>query len=108
METKGIQEVRDERNRQLDKIDREESKDNIDDDEVPLDILVSINKTFKGMDISGQILKNRHATLEKSILLSLADSGTSTGLRFLDYFIFISDSTKSEIINIPKYWNLDN
>ncbi len=98
LETKGIQEVRDERNKELDKIDREKRGDK-PDDEVPLDILVSINKTFKGMELSGQILKNRHATLEKSTLLELAENGTSTGLRFLDYFISISDSTKTEIIN---------
>ncbi|MDF2178896.1 hypothetical protein P2G88_11610 [Aliiglaciecola sp. CAU 1673] len=100
LETKGIQEARDERNKQLDKNDRVKKDDSIDSDEVPSDILVSINKTFKGMEISGQILKNRHATLEKSILLSLAEHGTSTGLRFLDYFISISDSTKGEIINV--------
>lgn len=100
METKGIQDVRDERNRRLDKINRDQKEDNLDNDEVPFDILVSINKTFKGMEISGQILKNRHATLEKSTLLSLAENGTSTGLRFLDYFISISDSTKAEIINV--------
>ena len=90
--------MRDERNKELDKIDREKRGDK-PDDEVPLDILVSINKTFKGMELSGQILKNRHATLEKSTLLELAENGTSTGLRFLDYFISISDSTKTEIIN---------
>ncbi|RTE85520.1 MULTISPECIES: toll/interleukin-1 receptor domain-containing protein [Gammaproteobacteria] len=100
IQTKSIQESRDERNKRLDKLSRENADDERENDDVPSDILVSINKTFKGMEISGQILKSRHATLEKSILLTLAENGTSTGLRFLDYFISISDSTKTEVINI--------
>ena len=51
------------------------------------------------MEIAGQIIRNRHASLTRADLFALGDSGISTGLRFLDYFIEISDSAKKEIVN---------
>jgi hypothetical protein len=100
LESKSVQGHREQRNIELDKAERNSQPEIPDGDEVPMDLFVSINKTFKGMDIAGQILKNRHATLTKPVLAELAENGTNTGLRFLDYFIEISGSAKSEIIKM--------
>jgi hypothetical protein len=62
------------------------------------DLPANINKTFKGMELAGQIIRNRHATLPKSNLLKLAQQGAFTGLRFLTFFIDVSDAAKSEVV----------
>ena len=63
-----------------------------------VDIPAVINRTFKGMELSGQIIRNRHATLPKASLLALAEQGANCGLRFLTFFIDISDAAKREVI----------
>ncbi|HEN3663719.1 TPA: toll-Interleukin receptor, partial [Yersinia enterocolitica] len=98
METR---EIKTERNRHNDRLDAME-KNNYDDGNEPPDILAKINKTFKGMEIAGQIIRNRHATLTRADLFNLASQGSNTGLRFLDYFIYLSDTTKKEVLNIVE------
>ncbi len=102
LEQREIQNERDRHNEHLDDIERNLDLDEIDqsyDDGAP-DILANINKAFKGMEIAGQIIRNRHASLTKESLLHLANSGATTGLRFLEYFINISDASKNEIIKV--------
>lgn len=98
IEQREIQFERDKHNKRLDEIDSIEDSD----ENEPLDILATINKAFKGMDVAGQIIRNRHASMTRQMLYELAESGISTGLRFLDYFIRISDTAKAEIINFIK------
>ncbi|MCP1660909.1 hypothetical protein [Neisseria perflava] len=66
------------------------------------DLLLNINKSFKAMEIAGQIIRNRYATIRKDSLENLADEGILTGLRFLKYFIKLSDNFKDEIIELIK------
>lgn len=94
VEQREIQQERDNQNRALDKLERTEAEE----DENPPDTLAKINKSFKGMEIAGQIIRNRHATMTRDALYDLARSGAATGLRFLDFFIKISDTSKNEII----------
>ncbi|TLM76084.1 TIR domain-containing protein [Microbulbifer harenosus] len=96
IEQREIQKERDEHNRKLDEIERK-SQDEITEAD---DILANINKTFKGMEIAGQIIRNRHSSLKRNVIYDLAKSGTSTGLRFLEYFIKISESSKKEVVKI--------
>jgi len=63
-----------------------------------IDVPAVINRTFKGMEISGQIIRNRYATLPKASLLALAEQGANCGLRFLTFFIEISDAVKKDVI----------
>lgn len=98
LEQREIQEERDNHNKRLDEIDRIDEPEESE----PLDILASINKALKGMDIAGQIIRNRHASLTRTTIHHLAESGIATGLRFLDYFIRISDSAKNEIIDFIR------
>ena len=52
------------------------------------------------MEIAGQIIRNRYATIKKDNLEDLANQGILTGLRFLNYFIELSDNFKTEIIEM--------
>lgn len=93
MEQREISEERRKHNKHLDNIDRENSEN-----DESADILANINKAFKGMEISGQIIRNRHATLSRDAIYGLASNGTFTGLRFLNFFINISETAKLEVI----------
>lgn len=97
IEQREVQKERDKHNENLDVLER--SEEDVANSE-PLDILANINKTFKGMEIAGQIIKNRHASLKRDSLILMADNGINAGLRFLKYFIAISDVTKNEILKV--------
>jgi hypothetical protein len=97
IEQREIQKERDSHNERLDVIDRHHSPE---EDLESSDILANINKTFKGMEIAGQIIRNRHASLTTDSMINLASSGVSSGLRFLDFFIAISDAAKNEIVKL--------
>jgi len=99
IEQREVQKERDLHNERMDIIERDQSNEETDED-ISNDILASINKTFKGMEVAGQIIRNRHSSLKRNALIQLAGGGISCGLRFLDYFIVISDSAKNEIINL--------
>jgi hypothetical protein len=100
MEQRVISEERVKHNKNLDDIER--NGDAVDDKQIQnieaVNFLANINKTFKGMEISGQIIRNRHASLTRSAIFDLASNGASTGLRFLNFFIQISDTAKLEVI----------
>ncbi|WP_024851646.1 toll/interleukin-1 receptor domain-containing protein [Hydrogenovibrio kuenenii] len=100
IEKREVVKERDNHNRRLDDIERNEQEDESDESEEfeEFDTLANINKTFKSMEIAGQIIRNRYANLNKENLLSLAESGANAGLRCLDYFIEISDYAKLEIV----------
>jgi hypothetical protein len=97
LEKREVQKEREQHNRNLDSVEQEEALEQEGDFD-GLDTLANINKTFKGMEIAGQIIRNRHANLTKNDLLDLADTGVSAGLRCLDFFIKISDVAKLEIV----------
>lgn len=96
LEQREIQKERDQQNRSLDQFERKSALD--EQQTAPVDILANINKCFKGMEIAGQIIRNRHATMPRDSIYDLANSGVMTGLRFLDYFITISNASKSEVM----------
>lgn len=94
MEQRVISEERVKQNKKLDELDRRPEDASTEN----MNILADINKAFKGMEISGQIIRNRHATLPRSALQNLANNGAFTGLRFLNYFIHMSESMELEVI----------
>jgi hypothetical protein len=116
IELRVIQKERDSHNEKLDLIERDQrveglefsgndsakrfGEDDFDQVTEPADILAIINKTFKGMEIAGQIIRNRHASLTTESMINLASSGMASGLRFLEYFINISDVAKNEIVKL--------
>ena len=96
LEQREIQDERVRHNQKLDEIERIHD----DDPEEINSILVDINQTFKGMEVAGQIIRNRHASIKTDSLIDLASSGIYSGLRFLEYFIKIQDTAKQEVIRI--------
>ncbi|KPN71770.1 toll/interleukin-1 receptor domain-containing protein [Neisseria sp. 83E34] len=99
--------VRDERNRYNENLDKSEAyyaKSDLDkefEEEMKNnDLLSNINKSFKAIEIAGQIIKNRHASIEISELTNLAQQGILTGLRFLQYFITLSEQFQNEILEV--------
>ncbi|BBE49860.1 hypothetical protein OYT1_ch0287 [Ferriphaselus amnicola] len=100
MEQRVISEERMKHNKNLDDIERNGNE--VDEKQLQsidaVAFLANINKTFKGMEISGQIIRNRHASLTRNAIYDLANNGTLTGLRFLNFFIHISDTAKLEVI----------
>lgn len=97
IEQREIQKERDTYNEKLDEIDRNHPPE---EEIESVDILANINKTFKGMEIAGQIIRNRHASLTTDSMIDLATSGVASGLRFLEFFITISDAAKNEIVKL--------
>lgn len=82
-------------------INDEQIIENLSDEskkELLTELPANINKTFKGMELAGQIIRNRHATLPKADLLRLAEQGAFSGLRFLNFFLNVSDTAKTEVI----------
>jgi len=112
MEKREVSEERKKHNLRLDSIEKErsESKDEIIDSN---GLLAQINKVFKGMEIAGQIIRNRHASLSRESLYSLVEQSSGTGLRFLNFFISMSDATKTEVVrsievHLQEHPNLTN
>lgn len=103
-------EVRGERMRHEKELDDQErliENDDVDDN-LSIDIPAQVNKTFKGMEIAGQIIRNRHAALPRTTLLDLAQKGAFSGLRFLRFFIEITDAAKTEVIKHIEQNLIDN
>lgn len=98
MEQREVSDERKKHHKNLDVI--EDEKNNTEDGEIESsDLLAKINKTFKGMEIAGQIVRNRHASLQRETLYSIVEEGSATGLRFLNYFINLTDLSKEEVLN---------
>lgn len=104
IEQRGVQGERDKYNESLDIAERSGSNEIGEFDssyeDISKDILANINKTFKGMEISGQIIRNRHASLKRKSLHDLAIQSIRSGLRFLQYFIQVTDIAKKEIVQL--------
>ena len=85
----------------------EEEEEEIFSEEVenldPATLLAKINKALRGIEIIGQIIRNRHGSLERETLLSLLTQAYSVGLRFLQFFLDLSDSAKDEIIKSIRF-----
>ena len=97
LEHKEVSKVRRQKDETIDEIEKIDAEDDEPDLESS-DIFVEINKVFKGMEIIGQILRNRHASIRKDVLFEMVKSATDSGLRFLQYFIEISDVSRDEVV----------
>lgn len=99
--------IEDEREKNAHDLDRMEKKNKNYESEIenlePSDTLARINKAFKGIEILGQIVRNRSASLPKEMLVDLVREGFDTGLRFLSYFLRISDASEGEVIKIIEH-----
>lgn len=74
----------------------------------PSDMLAKINRGFKGIELIGQILRNRHGSLDKMRLKQMASDAFGVGLRFLQCFLDISEAAKEEVIRMIEYMLREN
>ncbi len=79
----------------------------------PSDIIAKVNRTFKGTELIGQIIRNRYGSLDRETLLQLVEQAYSVGLRFLQFFLELTDFAKVEIIKsiahmLKENPNVDN
>lgn len=99
--------IEDEREKNAHKLDRLEKQTARFESEIeklePSDTLARINKAFKGIEIVGQIVRNRSASLPKDTLVDIVEEGFHTGLRFLSYFLGITDVSKDEVLKIIEH-----
>ncbi len=101
IEKRKIKDERESHDKRMDEIEEHKQiREDYIDDLQPSDTLAQINKTFRGIEIAGQIVRNRHASLKRPDLYSLVHEGMNTGLRFLDYFLGIANKSKHEVIKI--------
>ncbi len=101
IEQREFSHEREKRNSYLDNHERESTINKIDEEDVvSSNILSDVNRVFKSMEIAGQIINNRHASLPKLIIKDLATDGIDAGLRFLNFFINISDKAQESIIRV--------
>lgn len=100
IEQREIKKERDRYNQKLDKYEMDNSERNYEHESEARDIFKNINQVFKGIEILGQIINNRYASLKKAELRNLAEDGILCGLRFLEYFIEMTDVGKNEIIRV--------
>lgn len=101
LEQREIQKERDLNNEKLDYIEKAELS--LNDDASSNDVnsfVADINRLFKSTEIAGQIVKNRHYDLTRDEMSGLSISSIDASLRFLSYFLEISESSKDNIVRL--------
>lgn len=73
--------------------------DDVEIEELTKNIFIEINKTFRGIEIIGQIIRNRYGSFSKHKLIDMTNHAYGLSFRFLDFFIKISDKFKNEILD---------
>ncbi len=72
------------------------------DDEVTTisESLRDVARSVRSVEIIGQIIKNRHASIEQKQLNDLAKQAIDVGLRFLSFYLTSTKNIQSELIEI--------
>lgn len=74
----------------------------------PNSILAMVNRAFKSIEIIGQIIRNRHGSLQKTTLVDLADNAYGVGLRFLKFYLNLTEVVKNDVVKIIKHLMIDD
>lgn len=100
IEQRNIQREREKINQHLDEKENLSPDYHSEEEKITHEFLTDINRVMKSMDIGGQIVKNRYASIKKDKLSELTSSSINAGLRFLNYFIKISEKAEQSIIRL--------
>lgn len=92
--------IQGERNKRHEALDILEMDEGDSGTEEAVSLLSNINRTFKGIEIAGQIIRNRHASLKRERLEELARDGIDAGLRLLTNIIEVSSASRDEVIKV--------
>lgn len=99
IEHRKVEEERRKHDNQIEELDKDsKSNDKKNEGLEPADVLAKINRAFKGIEIIGQIVRNRHGSINKEQLEQLITQAYSVSLRFLQFFLEISDASKEEVV----------
>ncbi|MCK4752146.1 MAG: toll/interleukin-1 receptor domain-containing protein [Planctomycetes bacterium] len=101
LEQREIEQERKKSNQRKDKNEKIEKKLNQNIEKLnPDDLLAQINRAFRGIELIGQVVRNRHGSLDKDTLTSVVEQAYYVGLRCLRNFIELSDILKDEIVRM--------
>ncbi len=94
-----------ERKKKLERMDQAEIRKKSDDEieeqlESADDSLVDIHRSAKMIDVVGQILRNRASSMKKPELTDLARTGYGAGLRFLRFWLEISNRHERDFVQL--------
>ncbi|QZD69430.1 TIR domain-containing protein [Pseudomonas sp. 3-2] len=71
-------------------------------------LFANVNKVFKGSELIGQIIRNRHASLNREEMTHLLRETYGCGLRFLQFFIELSDMAKESVVHTISHEMREN
>lgn len=118
MESKDVESAREERLKSLDEKDRltsiAEDDEEADDEELEFEDteseknLSDINRSYRALELLGQILRNRFGDLPKPRLEELAREASGSGLRFLSFWMHLVEESQSELESIIEEVIKDN
>ena len=109
IEHRKVEDERKKHDENLDDLEKSVSSTSDKIEEIdPTDFLAKINRAFKGIELIGQIIRNRHGSLSKDRLEQLAVQAYGVGLRFLEFFLKISDASKEEVVKSIEHWLKEN
>jgi len=95
----------DKKEREVEYTERSVSNDEADSDEWEEDVqsinkdLIDVNRSYKAVEILGQIIRNRKGSLPIPQLEKLGVETYSVGFRYLDFYYSITKELKEEIIS---------
>lgn len=69
----------------------------------PSEMLATINRAFKGIELIGQITRNRHGSLDRARLKHMIGDAFGVGLRFLQCFLKVSQTSQDEVIKVIEH-----
>lgn len=70
------------------------------DDDPEFDCIRDITRSVRAVEILGQIIKNRHASIEIGQLKDLSTEAAKVGLRFLNFYLTSTEQVKIELMDI--------
>ena len=105
LEHRKVEDERHSHDQHLEKVEAKINNDKEENDSLETtDFFAKVNRAFKGIEIIGQIIRNRHGSLSKDKLEQLTTQAYGVGLRFLQFFLTISDVSKEEVVKLIEHW----
>jgi hypothetical protein len=104
IQKRNIEEERKKHNRRADEVEALEGEIDLRVNQLdPAAMLARINRGFKGIELIGQIVRNRHGSIDKAILKQMATVAYEAGLRFLRWFLAAAESSQDEVTRMIEH-----
>ncbi len=75
-----------------------------DAEDIQDEILADISRSYRMVEVIGQVLRNRHGSLPKAQMVALAEAAYATGLRFLAWYLRFMVEQEREILSITEHY----